>query len=96
MNPIDLLLPKPYPLQVEIAQHTAKRKVIATGRRSGKTTIGAMLAVGGQSQYGMDNGLLDGKRVFLSSTSQDQSDLFWEYICRWLQPLFNHPAFYNG
>lgn len=97
MSYIDrLAIPRPYDLQIEIASHSATRKVICAGRRAGKTVLGAMLAVGGQPQYGFRQGLLDGARVFLSSTSQDQSDFFWEYITDWLAPLFNHPAFYKN
>lgn len=33
-------LPEPYPLQAEIVRHPARFKVVATGRRSGKTTLG--------------------------------------------------------
>lgn len=34
------MLHYPYPLQAEIVQHPARWKVVATGRRSGKTTLG--------------------------------------------------------
>lgn len=71
-------LPTPYPLQFEIINHPAKRKVVCAGRRVGKTIMAAYMAV---------QGLLDGKRVLLSSTSQDQADVFWEYIADWLAPL---------
>lgn len=93
---ISLEFPKPYGLQREIAKHPATRKVVCTGRRAGKTYLGAMLAVGGQEQYGLGKGMLDGKHVFLSSTSQDQADYFWEYITTWLQPLLDVKGFYKN
>lgn len=96
MTTIDLVLPKPYPLQCEIALHPAIYKVIAAGRRVGKTTMGALIAVGGQAHYGFRKGILDGRHVTLSSTSQDQSDLFWLYITQWLRPLYSHSAFYKN
>jgi hypothetical protein len=93
---IELHLPEPYDLQREIALHPAKRKVICAGRRAGKTTLAARMAVGGDKSNGFGNGLLDGKRVLLSSTSQDQADIFWEYITNWLAPLYGYPAFYKN
>lgn len=41
-------------------------------------------------------GLQAGKRVLLSSTSQDQADTFWEYIVDWLQPLIQSKAAYKN
>ena len=80
-------LPTPYPLEQEIIDHPAKRKVVACGRRVGKTCVAAMLAIGGE-QYGKC-GLFDGKRVLYVGTSADQTDPFWEYLTRWLAPLGN-------
>lgn len=78
MPTIELTLPRPYPLQREIIDSPAKRKVICAGRRGGKTTMAAYMAV---------HALLHGQRVLLSSTSQDQADVFWKYIVDWLTPL---------
>lgn len=93
---IKLVMPTPYPLQREIAKHSAKYKVICAGRRGGKTTMAARMAVGGDKPNGFDNGLLDGKSVLLSSTSQDQADVFWEYIKRWLSPLLDANLIYKN
>lgn len=40
-----LRLPTPFPLQAEIISHPARFKVVATGRRFGKTTLGILLVV---------------------------------------------------
>lgn len=40
--------------------------------------------------------LLNHKRVTLSSTSQDQSDVFWEYITDWLSPLIRSKVMYKN
>lgn len=87
-------MPIPYPRQAEILTHPAKRKVVACGRQVGKTITAARSAVGGT---GTDQrGLLDGAHVHYSSTSQDQSDFFWDYLTRWLAPLYDQPAFYKN
>jgi phage terminase large subunit-like protein len=65
-------------LQREIIDSPAKRKVVCAGRRGGKTVLAAYMAV---------DALMQGRRVLLSSTSQDQADVFWEYITDWLSPL---------
>lgn len=72
---INISLPKPYPLQQAIIRHPAKRKVVCAGRRAGKTTLAAMLAI---------ERILDGQKVLLTSTSQDQADAFWEKAKLWL------------
>ena len=46
----------------------ATRKVIVAGRRGGKTTAMAMLAV---------RGLQEGKRVFYAGPTTEQTDRFW-------------------
>ncbi len=79
MATVDLRLPKPYPLQAEILRSTAKRKIVCTGRRVGKTTTGALAAC--------ETGLA-GKKCLIVSTSQDQADIFWNLLTAWLDPLF--------
>lgn len=82
-----LKLPRPYGLQREIIDSPAKRKVICAGRRAGKTVMAGLLAT---------ENFLRGKRVLLSSTSQDQSDVFWDYIVDWLAPLLNARLLYKN
>ena len=65
-------------MQQRVIDNPAKRKVVCTGRRSGKTTMGAIVAV---------CGLLQRQNTLIASTSQDQSDIFWRYVTRWLAPL---------
>jgi len=82
-----LSIPAPYALQADIIGHPAKRKVVCAGRRVGKTIMAGLMAV---------HGLQAGKRVLLSSTSQDQADTFWDYITDWLQPLLQSKAAYKN
>lgn len=86
--------PDPYELQLEIALNPAKRKVICAGRRVGKTIMAAGIAVGGD-KWG-NKGLLDGRKILLSSTSQDQADTFWDYITAWLSPLTSTKQAYKN
>jgi hypothetical protein len=87
-------LPTPYSLQSEILQSPALRKIVASGRQVGKTVMATMSAIGGK-EYG-ERGLLDGAQVHISSTTQDQSDLFWDYLTSWLGELIGTPGFYKN
>jgi len=87
-------LPTPHEKQSDILLSPAMRKVVAAGRQVGKTMMASMSAIGGE-QYG-GRGLLDGAHVHISSTTQDQSDLFWDYITDWLAPLYDTPGFYKN
>lgn len=71
-------LPEPHPLQQRIEASPAKRKVINTGRRVGKTTGGGRVAC---------IKMTEGRRVLLASTTQDQADTFWEKCKDWLDPF---------
>lgn len=73
-------LPAPTPMQARVIDCTAKRKVVCTGRRSGKTTMGAIIAC---------SALLQRQKVLIASTSQDQADIFWRYVRHWLQPVID-------
>lgn len=75
---VRLTIPRPYPLQQAILDHPAPRKVVCAGRRAGKTHLATVAAI---------TALLAGQRVLLSSTSQDQADVFWRYLKRWVRPL---------
>ncbi len=75
---LTLSLPELYPLQREIIDHPAKRKVVNAGRRAGKTQMGAVYAI---------ESMLAGRKVLLSSTSQDQADIFWSRIKAWAAPI---------
>lgn len=87
MPTVELTLPRLYPLQREIMDSPAKRKVICAGRRGGKTTLAAYMAT---------DALLAGQRVLLSSTSQDQADVFWRYLVDWLAPVLTTGHLYKN
>lgn len=62
---------EPHAKQREFLQHTAKRKVIRAGRRGGKTTGIAILAVWA---------LCEGKRVLYTAPTSEQVGAFWYEI----------------
>lgn len=72
-------LPHPHPAQYEIMTHPAKYKVVACGRRFGKTLMAAELAI---------ECLFAGRKALLSSPTQDQSDRFWDYVKDWMADEF--------
>lgn len=75
-----------HPRQQEIHDSPALYKVVACGRQAGKTHLGAHEAT---------EGLNAQERVLLSSTSQDQSDIFWEYITDWLADAIQSGVVYK-
>lgn len=87
-------LPVPYPLQREILMHPAKRKIVVAGRQVGKTHTASMSAIGG-AEYGA-RGLRDGALVHISSTSQDQSDIFWNNITDWMGEFIGTRGVYKN
>jgi len=80
-------LPEPHELQAEIETHPAKRKVVCAGRRAGKTTLAALVGV---------ERMLDGRRVLLASTTQDQADAFWDKAKTWLADLIADGLVYKN
>lgn len=64
-------LKKPHPKQRLFIKSKAKRKVIRAGRRGGKTTGMAILAV----EY-----FLAGKRVLYAAPTEEQVDCFWAEV----------------
>jgi hypothetical protein len=73
-------LPYPHMMQARILASKAKRHCVCSGRRSGKTTLAASLAV---------EKMFDGRRVLLASTTQEQADAFWEKCTEWLRPVID-------
>lgn len=61
-----------HPKQQAIKDSPAKRKVLVTGRRFGKTTLDAELAI---------SGMLAGRRVLEAAPTADQTNAFW-YECK--------------
>lgn len=72
---VTVRLPKPHPMQLEIKRSNAKRVVCCAGRRAGKTTLAAAVAV---------EKMIAGRRVLLASTTQEQADAFWDKCKTWL------------
>ena len=78
MTDITLKLRNLHPKQMEIKHATEKRRVIVAGRRVGKTTLMADIAI---------EGLLSGKRVLYCAPVHDQTEAFWDEVTRLLAPL---------
>jgi len=70
-----LRLPPPHARQREIEECTAKRIVIRAGRRGGKTTLAARVAI---KLAGA------GRRVLYTTPIADQTDAFWQKCNDWL------------
>jgi hypothetical protein len=70
METLELIvnLPVLHPKQQSIKESRAKRKVIRAGRRGGKTTLAADIAI---------DAFLDGRRVLYATPTQEQIDRFW-------------------
>ena len=84
MQEVTVYLPTPYPLQREILEHPARRKVIVAGRRAGKTTLAALA--------GVEHFLFERGKVLIASTTQEQSDMFWDKAKMWLRPAIQAGA----
>lgn len=65
---LTIRLPKPHPKQAQLLRSKAKRKVCCSGRRVGKTTGVAILAV---------EAMLQGRRVLEAAPVSDQTNAFW-------------------
>jgi len=70
---IKIRLPKPHAKQNAFRHSKAKRKVVCAGRRGGKTTGMAILAI---------EAMLSGRRVLEAAPTADQTDAFWTECCR--------------
>lgn len=75
---LTLTLPAAHPKQAAFMHSPAKRRVIVAGRRGGKTTACAILAV---------DAMLNGRRVLEAAPTADQTGAFWEACRRYVQPL---------
>lgn len=67
----EIHLRRPHSHQQEFVSSTAKRKVIRAGRRGGKTTGAAILAV---------TEFLAGKRILYGAPTQEQLEAFWREV----------------
>jgi hypothetical protein len=78
MPTFKVYMPVPHEKQQEILNSKAKRKVIVAGRRGGKTTGVAMLAV---------DRALDGAKVLEAAPTSDQTTAFWKSV----KHILRHP-----
>lgn len=74
-------LPEPHERQWEIERSPARRKVICAGRRGGKTTLAARVAI---KKAGCDK-----RRILYATPTQDQHGAFWDKCKAWLAPLLD-------
>jgi len=70
---VKVKLRQPHPIQQKFIDSPAKRKVVRAGRRGGKTTGAALLAV---------KAFLAGRRVLYASPTEDQIAAFWFEVKR--------------
>jgi hypothetical protein len=80
-------LPRPHAKQAAFMRSPAKRKVIVAGRRGGKTTGAATLAV---------EAMLNGRRVLEAAPTADQTDAFWETCARSMAALIATKTVYKN
>ncbi len=66
-------LREPHPFQLPVKKSTAKRKILRGGRRGGKTTLLAQIAV---------ERFLAGKRVLYAAPTTEQGERFWSEVKR--------------
>jgi len=82
---IEIPVRQAHPQQARFINSSAKRKVIRAGRRGGKTTGIAILAI---------KALLARRRVLYATPTQEQVDAFWFEVKRALQPLIDAKILY--
>lgn len=80
MQTVKLTFPNPHEKQAQFIDSDAKRKIVVAGRRGGKTTGMAMLAV---------NALLAGRRVLEAAPTSDQTGAFWDNVTDFVSPLLD-------
>jgi len=80
MTELNVSLYKPHPAQDDFLRSPAKRKVCCAGRRGGKTTGMAILAV---------EQMLEGRRVLEAAPTADQTNAFWGDCVKFVQPLID-------
>lgn len=80
-------LKRPHKYQQRFIGSSAKRKVIRAGRRGGKTTGSAILAL---------QAFLAGKRVLYATPTQEQVDAFWNEVKAALEEPLDAGLFYKN
>lgn len=87
MVTVTVNLKQPHQKQTDFIDSPVKRKVIRAGRRSGKTTGVAILAV---EQF------LRGRRILYATPTQEQVDTFWREVKLALDEPIQAGAFYKN
>jgi phage terminase large subunit-like protein len=87
MLTVTVNLKQPHQKQIDFIDSPAKRKVVRAGRRSGKTTGVAILAV---EQF------LQGRRILYATPTQEQVDTFWREVKQALEEPIQAGAFYKN
>lgn len=87
MMQLMVTLKRPHEQQREFIESSAKRKVIRAGRRGGKTTGVAILAV---------ESFLSGRRVLYATPTQEQVDRFWQECKKALEEPIKMGVFYKN
>ncbi len=80
-------LRNPHEKQRNFIESPAKRKVIRAGRRGGKTSGAAILAI---------KSFLAGRRILYATPTQEQVDRFWQECKRALQEPIDTGVFYKN
>jgi hypothetical protein len=75
-NEYTVLLRRPHPIQEQIRNSTAKRKIIRAGRRGGKTVIAATICV---------DKFIQGFRPLYAAPTSEQLDTWWFEVKRALE-----------
>ncbi len=87
MTNLTVRLRRPYLAQARFIDSSAKRKVIKAGRRGGKTTGLAQIAI---------KSFLAGKRILYAVPTDDQVGRFWFEVKRALAEPLAHKLFYKN
>jgi len=84
---LNVELRRPHKKQRRFIYSRAKRKIIRTGRRFGKTVASAILAV---------EAFLDGRRVLYAAPTQEQLDTFWNEVKNALKEPLDAGVFHKN
>ena len=80
-------LHKPHKMQSLVKESRAKRRIVVAGRRCGKTTVAADMAI---------EALLAGRRVLEAAPKVDQTDAFWRLCKEGLAELIDAGIVYKN
>jgi len=87
MTTLEVHLKTAHPMQREFIESPAQRKVCRAGRRGGKTTGAALLAI---------ESFLKGHRILYATPTQEQVETFWWEVTQALAEPIDAGAFYKN